>query len=453
MIQLHDNQRIDVERIRSAYRTGAKRVLLVRPTGSGKTVIFSYVTANATQKMQQTLILAHRVELLEQISAALNKFNVPHGFIAAGYPYHRDRPVHVASVQTLVRRLDQVPVPTFIVCDEAHHMVSGNTWGKVIGQYPAARVLGVTATPRRASGEGLGQVFDSMVLGPSVRELIDQGFLSDFKIYGPPTVDTSGLHVRAGEFIQQEVSRVMDKPSVFGDAIAHYRKLADGKPAVVFCYSVDHSRATAKAFRDAGYKFEHIDGGTDNDIRKAIVGDFKERRIQGLCSCDLISEGFDAPGIEVGILLRPTASEGLYLQQVGRCLRISAGKHSSIVIDHVGNATRHGLPDEDRDWSLEGKEKRAKKQAGLSVRVCPNCFAAQSSLRRTCVECKAEFPIEAREVAEIEGELVEIQRREARRSQGQAQTLEALIEIGKQRGYANPHFWAKRVFEGRRKHG
>lgn len=451
MIQLHDNQRIDVERIRSAYRSGAKRVLLVRPTGSGKTIIFSYVTSNATQKMQQTLILAHRVELVEQISAALKQFDVPHGYIAAGYPYNRNMPVHVASVQTLVRRFDSVPTPTFIVCDEAHHMVGGNTWGKVAKQYPAARILGVTATPRRASGEGLGEVFDRMVIGPSVRELIDTGYLSEFKIYGPPTVDTSGLHVRAGEFVQAEVGRVMDKPSVFGDAIAHYRKLADGKPAVAFCYSVEHSKATAKAFRDAGYRFEHIDGGTNNEIRKSIVEDFRLGRIQGLCSCDLISEGFDAPGIEVGILLRPTASEGLYLQQVGRCLRVSSNKRLALVIDHVGNATRHGLPDEDRDWSLEGKKKREKKQSGISVRICPNCFAAQNSLRRSCIECRFEFPIEAREVAEIEGELVEIQRRQERKAQGQAQTLEQLIEIGKQRGYASPHYWAKRVFEGRKR--
>lgn len=290
-----------------------------------------------------------------------------------------------------------------------------------------------------------------MVEGPAVSQLIHAGYLSDFKIYGPPTVNADGLHVRAGEFIQSEVAALIDKPAVMGDAIAHYRNLADGKPAVAFCYSVEHSQATAAAFREAGYKFEHVDGRFGREARLTVVGDFKAGRITGLCSCDLVSEGFDVPRIHCGILLRPTASESLYLQQIGRCLRTDTGKDRATIIDHVGNASRHGLPDEDRDWSLEGREKRAgKAKAAASVRICPQCFAAQRP-RANCYACGFEFPVEAREVAHVEGTLVEIQRRQARREQGSAQTLESLIEIGKQRGYRNPQFWARKVYEGRKR--
>lgn len=449
MSQDRPYQTMAIDEIAAEYRQKHQRVLLVMPTGSGKTWVFARVTQGAVAKGQQTLILAHRVELIEQISAALTQFDIEHGFIAAGYPRTYTAPVQVASVQTVVRRLDKIKPPTFIVCDEAHHILAA-TYRKILDAFPSAKVLGVTATPRRASGEGLGEVFGSMVEGPTVAQLINSGYLSPFKIYGPPTVATDGLHIRAGEFIQAEVAAVVDKPTVMGDAIAHYRKLADGQPAVVFCYSVEHSRQTAEAFRAAGYKFEHIDGGFEREQRKSIVGDFKTRRITGLCSCDLVSEGFDVPGIHCGILLRPTASESLFLQQVGRVLRIAPDKRQAIIIDHVGNARRHGLPDEDRNWSLEGEAKRARNSpAKISVRICPQCFAANRSIRQTCIECGTPFPVDPREVAHVEGELVEIQRRQARTQQGRAQSLEDLIALGKERGYTNPAFWARKVLEGR----
>lgn len=451
MIALRPYQSIAVDSIRAEFRAGRKRVLLVAPTGSGKTTIFSFMAKGAVERGQQTIVMAHRVELVDQISETLTDFGVEHSFIAAGYPYDRRAPLHIASVQTLIRKTDKVAAPQFIICDEAHHCLPTNTYGKILSTFHAARVVGTSATPRRASGEGLGAVFDSMVEGPAVSQLIHAGYLSDFKIYGPPTVNADGLHVRAGEFIQSEVAALIDKPSVMGDAIAHYRKLADGKPAVAFCYSVEHSQATAAAFREAGYKFEHVDGRFGREARLTVVGDFKAGRITGLCSCDLVSEGFDVPRIHCGILLRPTASESLYLQQIGRCLRTDTGKDRATIIDHVGNASRHGLPDEDRDWSLEGREKRAgKAKAAASVRICPQCFAAQRP-RANCYACGFEFPVEAREVAHVEGTLVEIQRRQARREQGSAQTLESLIEIGKQRGYRNPQFWARKVYEGRKR--
>ena len=451
MISLRPYQQQIVDEVRAEYRRGNKRVALVSPTGSGKTRIFAHIVRGAVERGKRTLILAHREELIQQISDALD---VDHSFIAAGYLYDRHALVHIASVQTLVRRLDKVEQPSFIVCDEMHHIARGNTFAACITQFPDAYLLAVTATLRRTSGEGFDWLFDTMVEGPTVAELIAAGYLSDFKIYGPPTADTSKLHIRAGEFVQAEVAAVMDKPAIMGSAVEHYRKLADGKQAMVFCYSVEHSKATAQAFRDAGYKFEHIDGGFDREARQSIIGDFRAARIIGLCSCELVSEGFDVPGIHCGILLRPTASEGLYLQQVGRCLRTAPEKPQAIIVDHVGNAARHGLPDEPRDWSLEGRDKRAKAPASrISVRICPQCFAAQRSQRTTCVSCGHEFPVEAREVKEIDGELVEIKRLEARREQGQAQTIEELMAQHIARG-RSPHTaraWATHVVKAREK--
>lgn len=416
------------------------------------TVCFAYITKSAIERGQQTIILAHRVELIEQISAALEAFDVPHSFIAAGYPYNKFARVHVASVQTLVRRLADVIAPTFIVCDEAHHCVAGNSWGKVVARWPDARILGVTATPVRTSGTGLGELFDCLVEGPTVRSLTVAGYLAPFRLYGPATVNADGLHIRAGEFIQSEVAALMDKPSIVGDVISHYRKLADGKQTILFTYSVEHSKQVAAEFRAAGYRFEHIDGTFTREARESRFNAFKAKAITGLCNVDLFGEGVDAPGIECGIFLRPTASMGLHLQQIGRCLRPAPGKDHAILIDHCGNTQRHGFPDDEREWSLEGREKGKRAAPGkISVRICPQCLAANRSARASCVACGHAFPVEAREVTQVDGELVELQRREARREQGTARTLEQLIEIGRARGYANPGYWAKRVFEGRRR--
>lgn len=449
-MQLRPYQQLAIDEVRADFRRGIKRVLLVMPTGAGKTVAFAHVVQGAQLRGKQTLILAHRIELIEQISDALTEFDVAHGFIAAGRPYRRNMGVYVGSTQTVIRRLESLPPAQFIVVDEAHHATTGNTLGQILAHYPAAHLLGVTATPTRASGEGLGQVFGSMVEGPTTAQLIADGYLAPFKIYGPPTINTEGLHIRAGEFIPAEVAERVDAPRVMGDVIDHYRKLADGKQAIVFCYSVADSQATAAAFRDAGYKFEHLDGGCDRGLRASIVSDYRAKRIQGLTSCDLFSEGFDCPGIEVGIFKRPTASLALSIQQFGRCLRISEGKDMALLIDHAGNASRHGFPDDAREWSLDGKEKRPKagdKPPG--VRVCAECFYANRAGSITCKGCNAPFPVSSREVDEVDGELVELQRKQARRSQGEAQTLEELQTIGKQRGY-HP-MWAKHVLSGRKR--
>lgn len=444
---LRPYQSTDLERIRGEYASRHRAVLYVAPTGSGKTVLFAAVSHGAAEKGKRVLVICHRVELVDQIVAALEAEGMTPSVIAAGYP-KRAWQVSVAMIQTLVRRLDTIPAPDLIVVDEAHHSTAA-TYAKVLAKWPAARVLGVTATPRRPSGDGLGTVYQSMIVGPSTAELTGMGYLAPARIFAPPTVDIAGLHIRAGEYVQTEVAERVGKPSVTGSAVEHYRKLAYGKRAVCFCYSIDHSKSMAVAFRDAGIDALHLDGVMSRDIRHDVVKDFRQDRIKVLCSVDVVSEGFDVPDIECGILLRPTASEIIHLQQIGRCLRTSPGKSEAIILDHVGNTAMHGLPTEDRQWSLDGAvQKRGKLKPSVSVKVCPSCFAAQRAGRPVCVVCHKPFPVDAREVEEREGELVEIRaRRQARMEQGRAETLEELRKFGQSKGYKPG--WADRVYAAR----
>lgn len=456
MIQLRPYQQTLIDGIRAQYRAGTRSVLAVAPTGAGKTVCFAYITQGAAAKGNRVLIMAHRVELIDQISDALKAFGVKHGFVAANYPSSPRTPVQVASIQTLIRRIPQCIPPDLIIVDEAHHATAKNTIGQILRAWPSARVLGVTATPLRLSGEGLGECFSAMVLGPTVAQLIDSGSLSPVRVYAPPTVDLGSLRISRGDFVTAELSQTMDKPKITGDAVDHYKRLAHGVAAVAFCVSVEHARHVAAQFTEAGFPSVHVDGGMDRHIRRAIIQEFRYGKIKVLTSCDLISEGFDCPGIVCGIMLRPTASLGLYMQQVGRCLRLAPGKQHAIILDHAGNTRRHGLPTEDREWSLEGVERSKRRTADepvISVRVCPNCFGAEKAGRPACSNCGTPYPIAARKIAEVEGELEEVQATERRKEQGRATDLAALTELGKMRGYKSPHMWAQHVLQGRKRKG
>lgn len=441
-----------IERTRGALRLGKKAPLIVSPCGSGKTVMFSYFASRVVSKGKRPLILAHREELLEQISGTLSEFNVHHQFIAAGRPFIPSDAVQVASVFSAVRRLDRMYPPDIIIIDEAHHSIKGSTWGRIIDKFPKAIRIGVTATPERLSGEALKDMFDEIIIGPSVSELIDSGDLSPYKLYAPSTIDTSSLHTRAGDFAKNELVMAADKPSVTGDAIKEYRKFAENKRAIVFCVSIDHAKHVSEQFMQAGYAAGNIDGKMSSSERKYVVNSFRNGDLKILTSCDIISEGFDLPAIECAIMLRPTKSLALWIQQSGRALRPYPGKERAIILDHAGNCMRHGLPDEDREWSLNGREK-TKGERKASVRICPSCFAAQPTFRTSCLYCKFEFPVTPRAIDHVEGELVEAKpdlvRRARKREQAAARTFDDLVALGKSRNYKNPYAWAKFVFNAR----
>ena len=452
-ITLRDYQGTLVERTRANFIVGKRSQLLVLPTGGGKTVCFSYMSGAARSKGLTVWILAHRVELLEQISKTLRDFGISHGMIAPGYIGDRRQQVQVASVFTLARRLDRYEPPDLIIVDEAHHAIGKSTWGTVIKAFPKAKLLGVTATPIRLSGEGLGDLFECMVQGPTVAELIQRKALSPYRLFAPAGVDLSGVHSKMGDFVRGELAQAMNKPSITGDAVSHYQKLARGKRAVAFCVSVEHAEHVAAQFREAGVPAASIDGGMDKVLRQQVLKSFTAGDLRVLTSCDLISEGFDVPAIEVAILLRPTQSLGLYLQQVGRALRTFPGKAEAIILDHAGNVNRHGLPDDDRVWTLEGKlKKRSSKPSEVPVKTCPKCFATVASAATHCL-CGHEFEVKAREIEHVDGSLEEVDvaaaRKAARAEQGRAQSEQDLVAIGRSRGMKRPELWARHVLRAR----
>jgi DNA repair protein RadD len=459
VITLRDYQVRLVSDVRAAWAS-TRAVLAVAPTGSGKTVLFAHIAHATAARGKRVWILAHRVELLDQISAALTAFDAPHGFIAAGYLDVPRAPIQVASVFTVAKRLKRVPPPDLIVVDEAHHATNGTTWGKVLAAFPRAYVLGVTATPCRLDGTGLRECFGAMVQGPTVADLTAQGYLVPLKAYAPASITTEGLHTRAGEYIASELETRVDNSTVTGDAVAHYRRLADGKRAVVFCVSVQHARHVAETFSAAGIPALSVDGTMDRTVRRSIVRGFTAGQIRVLTSCDLVSEGFDVPALECGISLRPTQSEGLWLQQVGRILRPAPGKPHAVLLDHAGNIARHGLPEDERSWSLDGlarAERSASDTPDVQMRVCPSCYAAVRGRPVACSECGGLFPVSPREVEVQAGELAEVTRETRRpraatpatREQGQAREYDALVALGRKRGYSAPERWAAHIIEAR----
>lgn len=460
MIELRPYQTDWIAGLRASFQAGHSAPLGVLPTGGGKTVCFSYLTGRLNTAGKRAILLAHRDELLAQISATLTQFDVRHGVISAGAAYDRRLLAHVASVATVVRRLDRVQAPDYVIVDEAHHAVAASQYGKCLAYWrernPALRVIGVTATPQRLSGEGLGETFDDLVLGPTTGELIAGGALAPYRLFAPAVaVDLSGVHSRAGDYARNEVAAVMDKPAIIGDAVSHYAKLCDGQPAVAFCVSIEHAQHVAEQFRARGYRAASIDGKMEKTMRRGLVQEFGRGQINVLTSCDIVSEGFDVPGIVAAILLRPTQSLALYLQQVGRALRRADGKEAAVILDHVGNSSRHGLPDDPREWSLTGTAGRKTKAADAACRQCPTCYAVSPAAASKCRECGALFPVKPREVEVVDGELAEIElarmKREAARTQGQAQTLEALTELGRMRGMRRPELWAGHVLAAREK--
>lgn len=441
--------------IRDALRAGKRRPLVVSPTGSGKTVIFSHIAGGAGRKGKRVWILVHRQELIDQTSRTMRDFGVPHGIIAAGWPVDPLPHVQIVSVQTVVRRVSGLIPPDVIIVDECHHAAAG-TWAKILGAFPKAVVLGFTATPERLDGKGLVDAFDDIIRGPEVAWLIENGFLCQPVYYAPPNqLNLDGLHVRGGDFARDETAELMDKPMITGDAVQHYRRLCPGAPAVAFCASVAHAEHVAQAFNAAGFTAATLDGTLDRIERRRRVNSLKDGSLRVLTSCEIISEGFDIPVVTAAILLRPTKSLGMHLQQIGRVLRPAPGKSRAIILDHVGNCLRHGLAEEVREWSLDGRPKKKKASDdddAPPVRQCPKCYACHVPAP-VCPECGHTYEIKVRKLEQQDGELVELNAewmaKQRKQEQGRAQSFEDLVEIGKARGYRNAVFWAKRVWNAR----
>ena len=459
IITLRDYQAAGVQEIRRAYVSGSRSVLYALPTGGGKTAVFCWISEQVAQKKRRVNILVHRQELLLQTSEHLTKLGVSHGIIAPGHTMTGDL-VQVSSVHTLARRIDKVPEPDLLILDEAHHAVAG-TWIKILTKWQKTRCLGVTATPCRLDGKGLGTIaggcFDAMVEGPTIQTLIAAGHLAPPILYAPPTaLDLTGITMSGGDFLQRELSGRVDKKVITGSAVEHYQKICPGVPAICFCASIKHAEHVTEEFNAQGIASASLTGEMNDSVRKYRIRALASGEIKVLTSCEIISEGTDVPVVGAAILLRPTCSLGLYLQQVGRSLRMYPGKTAAIILDHVGNVHRHGLPDDIRSWSLNGSIKKPKKkadEAGTSkIRQCEKCYAVFSIGMTHCPQCGSAVAFKAREYKQVEGKLEEVIRKldnkiTYRREVSTAKTLDDLLEYARQKGYKPG--WAYHIHNSR----
>ena len=446
---------------------GDRRFLLGDGTVTHNTVTFCDVIASSQRKGKRAFIFVHRKELIEQTCAKLGIFGISPGIVGGGYEPDYKRPVQVISVASWKGRKELLGKPDLLVIDESHR-VAAKTWAGVAEYYKDAWQLLFTATPERLDGQGLGPFVDTMIQGPSVSELIELGALSDYQIYSvPPKIDHTKLKKGNGDYTKASVAREIKRCEAWGDIVEHYNKHLSGKRAILFAATIENSILVAEKFNQAGVKAWHLDGNSLPFERKRILDDFRNGRIQVLCNVDLFAEGLDVPGVEGIIMLRPTMSLTIYLQQIGRALRPSPGKEKAIILDHVGNVSIHGLPDEQRAWDLGGKKERLKKEdveeiekPEPAVRVCPHCFASQRVRQRNCLYCGGHFNLNAMKVTELNGVLVPVDskavkadkekkkqagKEEVKRLCREAQTYEDFRKIGEKFGYKKG--WARHQVE------
>lgn len=479
-----------VNEVRVAYQDGYKCPLVVASTGAGKTVMFSYIAKHAAEKNNAIVIAAHRKEIIRQISLSLARFALPHNVIA---PPQLVRQIKIAqfkafgasfvdsasstmvgSVQTIVGKFDQMdaaivalskkiskPVKVISIIDEGHHCTDNTMWGRVMEKYgPASGNVGlvVTASPERLDGKGLGKghggYADTIIEAPPMTWLIENGFLSPYRVFtAQHQIDVSAVKTRMGDFATKELQDVVDKPKITGDAITHWRKHANGLKTAVFCVSVEHSKHVAAEFNENGIPAAHIDGGTDDSERDKAIIDFANGKVLVITNVNILSEGFDLASIaqqdvtiDCVIDLAPTQSLVNSMQRWGRALRPAPGK-TAIILDHAGNVIRHGLPDEERIWTLEGVKKKKRKselddEDDVKVKCCPNCFAIHEP-QPQCPVCNHVYEVKARKIEHVDGDLKEIQqaqiekmRRDRFVQQGKAQTVHELVAQGMSRGRA-----------------
>lgn len=364
-----------------------------------KSVIQGTIAANANQKGNRVLFLVHRKELCEQIRDT---------FTACGVNWEL---TDVGMVQTFTRHISDIRKPDIIITDECH-LSTAKTYTRIYDAFPEALKLGFTATPCRLNEGGLGNVYDALVEGVSTRWLIDNGHLADYRHYSLPLADTSGLHVRAGEFRQEEIIELMERKDIYGKTVETWKRIAEGKKTIVYCSSVESSKETAELFNENGIAAAHLDGGTGAEDRAETMRQFRAGKITVLCNCELFSVGLDVPDCECVVLLRPTQSLTLYIQQAMRCMRTDRNNPDKvgIIIDHVGNIYRHGFVDDPREWTLDAKKRNEKNL--IKIKECPQCFMTYSAEHEKCPQCGFENHIvkETKDRKTVDVDLREVQR-------------------------------------------
>lgn len=441
---LRDYQQELFDKTSQSFRQGCRRPLVVAPCGAGKSYLFAEM---ARRTKGEVLVLTHRQELKQQHEELLRNLHIENA--------------RVSMVLTEANRLRERATPALIVTDEAH-LSRSNSWQKVIEYYDTYTV-GLTATPIRLDGKPLGDIYDTLIEGVDVKWLIENHRLAPYEYYAPTTVDTTDLRKVAGDYVVSDLERLMNERAIYGNVIESYRRFAFNERSIVYCISVEHARATADAFNSFAIRAESLSAGTPPRRRKEILDAFRTGEITVLCNVGIISEGVSIDEVTCCMLLRPTDSIALGIQQMMRCMRYMPGKKAKI-IDCVGNYTRIGLPDDDREWSLDKPIKRRDRcdqNGDFYIRCCPECYMTFKTAP-VCPYCGAVYPLhqteiqvhESIELAKITAEemaRMEEIKRAARIEQGRAQSFEELVKLGRQRGYKNPAFWAAKIMRSRKR--
>lgn len=433
-IQLRDYQQELINDVRQSYLKGNKSPCIVLGCGGGKTVVFAYMAKQSQDKGNTVWFLVHRKELLDQTIATFDKFGIER------------KTIHIAMVGTVSRNINKYPKPDFIIFDECHFSAA-KTWRRIIDSFPDAKLAGLTATPTRLDGKPLGDIYDDLVEGESIKSLIEKDYLAPYKYYAPSVADLSTLKKKRGDFDKGQAEEILSTKAVFGDVIKHYKHYADGKQSICYCSTIKHSKMMAEEFQEVGINAIHFDGDTPKKEREQIINDFREGKITILCNVDLISVGFDMPDVDCCILLRPTDSTALYIQQACRALRYREGK-TAIILDHVNNYERHGLPDDKREWSLGDKFEKPKRfleDGTLKIKQCQNCFGVFESGINVCPHCGFEVQLIKEELKNIkEIELKEIKRKKKEETEKivldfstpeECTSLDELAAFAEKRGY------------------
>ncbi len=449
--------------VRNAMRS-SKSILMQSATGSGKTIMATYMMQQAHSKGSRCMFVVPRRELLRQTAKTLDGFGIPYGVIASGWSDNPFARIRLATSGTLVRRLETVKPPNVLFIDETHYG-GGDidrivTWAKEGGSW----IIGLSATPWKLSGKGLGDWYDTMVQGPQIKWMMANKRLSDYRLFAPSRPDLSGVKTTAGDYNKGQLDNLMTADRVLiGNAVKHYRDHAMGRLNVAFGTSIKHADIIAQSFRDQGIPAAHVSGSMDDDEIARRVRAFARRELLVLANCELLTFGFDlasAAGMDVTIEcmsdLRPTKSLSLQLQKWGRVLRMK--ETPALIFDHAGNSAAdvHGLPDTDREWTLDGREKRGKAgEKTEPTRQCDACYYVHRPCS-VCPNCGHVYPVQSRMVDEVEGELMEVSREQelakkkaARIEQGMAKTYPELVALFKKQGSSNPHGRAKHVLRAR----
>lgn len=442
---LRDYQHKLVSQISSLWCRGVRRIMTQLATGGGKTVIFAALAAKCVERGKPVLVIAHRKELISQAQEKLiAATGLEVGIIKAGCKPTPGALIQVASIQTLTRR-KILPEARLVIIDEAHHSAA-NSYAKLIEHYENAFILGVSATPTRSDGQGLAHLYDEIVTGISTRELIEQGHLCPYKLFAAPNaINTEGIKTVGGDFNQQQLEEVVNTRLVLGNMLETWQKHASGRKTVVFGVSIEHSKAIAETFVEAGIPAEHLDGDTPDEEREDILKRFRSGKTLVLSNCNIVSEGFDLPDIEVIQCVRPTKSLILWLQMIGRSLRPSPGKSHATIIDHSQNFIFHGLPSDKRQWTLQPVSMDGEKQHIVVCTECHHIFRPLSheltAHQCTCPNCGFIMPIEEGEEREgnsreLENdESAELQEIDLKLTPGLAVELERFCLIQLREGY------------------